>query len=367
MIAFGSAITKPDVYQRIAEVGFRRVAEPDSEIYGMPAIGSIFESYNALLDKASELKDLEAFVLAHQDTEIVSEDFCQTVRAALRDPEVGLIGCVGAIGVRSIAWWEGSVCSASFIHRYDDLGGGDLPAFSWVWDEAPPYARVGEVDTLDGFLLVLSPWVVQNIRFDESLGQFHGYDFDFCLQVRAAGKKIVTADFRAIHAHALHPFTDPEPWIAAHMRVAEKWYGRVPGVGVAAGDWQERALRAQAARDAARLTDHANGVKFEARIRELERSIAEAKTSISWRITSPLRLIRAFLSAGRRSDGRRSMANGRRWRTWKSTDDGVGATLAGSAPAQASALDGAPEAEATEVTEPFGASEISERTRASVP
>ena len=289
MIAFGCAITKPDVYRIGAQPGIERAAQDGSEILALPAIGSIFTSYNALIDRAAQCPDLEALVLVHQDTEIVDEDFCERVRVALSNPDVGLVGCVGAVGVRSIAWWEGSVTSASFIHRYDDHGGGDLPAFSWAWGEAPPYARVGEVDTLDGFLLVLSPWVVDNVRFDESLGEFHGYDFDFCLQVRDAGRKVVTADFRAIHHHSLQPFNDPEPWIAAHVRVAEKWDGRIAGVGTAAGDWSERALRAEAVRDAAKLLDYANGLKFQAQVRELERALEEAKASVSWRITAPLR------------------------------------------------------------------------------
>ena len=91
--------------------------------------------------------------------------------AAWPDPGVGLVGCVGAVGVRSIAWWEASVTCASFINRYDEHGGGDLPSFSWAWSDAPAYARVGEVETLDGFVLVLSPWVVRNIRFDERAGR----------------------------------------------------------------------------------------------------------------------------------------------------------------------------------------------------
>ena len=78
----------------------------------------------------------------------------------------------------------------------------------------------------------LSPWAVRNIRFDESLGQLHGYDFDFCLQVREAGRKVVTADFKVIHHHSLELVSNPETWIEAHMRVAEKWDGRMPGVGV---------------------------------------------------------------------------------------------------------------------------------------
>ena len=300
MITFGSAITKPDVYRRFAEVGILRAAEPDSKVIALPSIGSIFTSYNAILDQAAAFADLEALVLVHQDAEIVDPDFCARARRPLSDPGVGAIGCVGAIDVRSIAWWEGSVTLASFVHRYDDHGGGDLPAFSWVWDEAPPYARLGEVDTLDGFLMVLPAWTVRNLRFDESLGQFHGYDFDFCLQVREAGRKVMTADFRAVHHHALEPFSDPEPWIQAHMRVAEKWEGRLPAVGSGAGTWEERALRAEAGRDAARVLDHSNALDFQARAGRLEGALDELAGSISWRITEPLRRVLGDRSSGAR-------------------------------------------------------------------
>ncbi len=142
---------------------------------------------------------------------------------------------------------------ASFIHRYEEHGGGDLPAFSWAWDDAPPYAHTGEVDTLDGFVLVLSPWAVRNVRFDESLGRFHGYDLDFCLQVREAGRKVVTADFRAIHHHALEMLPRParsgsRPTCASPRSGTAACRASAP----APGTWRERALRAEAERDAAR-------------------------------------------------------------------------------------------------------------------
>jgi hypothetical protein len=299
MFAFGSAITKPDVYRRCAEPGIRRVAEPDSEINALSSVGSLFRSYNALLDWAAELEDLEALVLVHQDAEIVDEGFCGRVRSVLADPAVGVVGCVGAVGVRSIAWWEGSASLASFNHRFAEHGGGELPAFSWAWDEAPPYARTGEVDTLDGFVLALSPWAVCNLRFDESLGKLHGYDFDFCLQVRAAGRKVVTADFRAIHNHPLEPFDDPEEWIEAHMLVAEKWDGRMPGVGDDAGSWRERARRAEAERDAARVVDYSNQLALQARLNEVESALADVTGSVSWRLSAPLRWL-----AGRRAAAR---------------------------------------------------------------
>jgi hypothetical protein len=289
VIAFGTAITQPETYRRYAEVGIRRAAEPDSVIFAMPAVGSIFASYNALLERAHELEGLEALVLIHQDAEIADADFCARLRDALSDPEVGVVGCVGAIGVRSIAWWEGSVSLASFIHRYEDHGGGDLPAFSWVWEEAPAYARVGEVDTIDGFVMALSPWTVRNLRFDGSVSDFHGYDFDFCLQVREQGRKVVTADFRAIHNHPLRPFADPESWIQAHIKVAEKWEGRFDEVGFRPGTWEQRAHRASAERDLHRLKAHTEKLRFEAELRHLERAREEARTSLSWRLTAPLR------------------------------------------------------------------------------
>jgi Glycosyltransferase like family len=289
MIAFGVSITSPGAYRKFAEPGIRRAAEPDSEVWAFAAAGSIFRSYNLLLETAAARDDLEALVLVHQDAEIVDADFCHKVRRALSDPEVGVVGCVGAIGVRSIAWWEGSVTWASFVHRYGEHGGGDLPAFAWNADEMPPYARTGEVDTVDGFLIALSPWTVRNIRFDESLGQLHGYDFDFCLQVRAAGRKVVTEDFKAIHNHSLDLVSDQEGWMAAHVRIAEKWLDRMPGVGDGGGDWKHRALHAEAAAEAGRAAAVSTQLQSDARELELQRALDETTGSISWRMTAPLR------------------------------------------------------------------------------
>ena len=294
MIAFGISITEPDAYRTYAEPGIKLAAEPDSEVFAFGAAGSIFRSYNLLLDKAAELDDLEALVLVHQDTEIVSADFCEKVREALSDPDVGVVGCVGAVGVRSIAWWEGSVTWASFIHRYGENGGGDLPSFTWNPDDMPPYARTGEVDTVDGFLMALSPWVVRNVRFDESLGQLHGYDFDFCLQVREAGRKVVTADFRAIHNHTLELVSNQDTWVEAHMRVTEKWEGRMPGVGAGGSDWKLRARRAEAESEAGRAAAVSKQLQMDARVLELQRGFDETTSSISWRLTGPLRRLNAW-------------------------------------------------------------------------
>ena len=309
MIAFGCAITDPSLYERCAQPGIELVAEDDSEVISIASAGlnnpdgtfrqhtlagSIFRNYNLIIDQVKDRDGLEALVLLHQDSEIVDADFCSRVRAALADPEVAIVGCAGAIGVRSIAWWEGSVTWASFGHRYREHGGGQIEGPTWDRDEIPVYGRTGEVEALDGFMLALSPWAVRNLRFDEALGQFHGYDFDICLQAREAGKKVVAADIKVIHHHSLDLIGDLEGWIDAHVRVAEKWEGRMPGVGEAAGDWKQRARRAEAEADAARMLANATELVRDATARQLE----VVEQSASWRITAPLRWIRRVLFRG---------------------------------------------------------------------
>jgi Glycosyltransferase like family len=301
LIAFGTAITDPEIYARIAEPGIRLASEPDSEILSHASESSIFRNYNLMLDMASKLDDLEALVLIHQDAELVDADFCDKVRSALSDPDVGIVGCAGAIGVRSIAWWSGSVRWASFTHRYPEFGGGEIPALSWIPEKIPSYAHKGEVDTIDGVLIVMSPWAVRELRFDESLGQLHGYDYDLCLQVRAAGKKVIAEDLRVIHHHSLHLLNDPDGWISAHIRIAEKWDGQLGGVPGA--DWRQRALRAEAEGDANRLLSIAAGELRDARaaydmsrIVQLNEALLQIESSFSWRATRPLRSAKAFLS-----------------------------------------------------------------------
>jgi hypothetical protein len=302
MIAFGCPITDHALYEAYAERGIGLVAERDSEILALGSAGlgdaSIFRNYNLLIEEAAKLENLEALVLVHQDAEIVDPTFCEKVRGALRNPDVGILGCAGAVGVRNIAWWDGSVTLASFSHRYTEYGGGEILGATFNWEEAPPEARTGEVDVIDGFMMVLPPWFIENIRFDESLGQLHGYDFDVCQQVRAAGKKVWTEHIRVIHHHSLELIGDVEGWIAAHMRVAEKWDGRLSPAQTIPGEWKDRARWAEARRDAALMQANAAELARDAAVIDLERQLQSIERSASWRLTKPLRWLKSVLRRG---------------------------------------------------------------------
>jgi hypothetical protein len=132
---------------------------------------------------------------------------------------------------------------------------------------------------------------VRNLRFDESLSTGHGYDLDYCLQARASGRKVVTADFRTIHHRTLELLPDVEVWIEGHIKLAEHWDGRWPGHTGEAVDWRRRARRAEAEREAARTMAYSNALKVDAEVLALERAMAEMTDSLSWRVTAPLRAL----------------------------------------------------------------------------
>ena len=285
MIAFGASIQGAEAYRRYAQPGIERAAEPDSEIYAYAAVEPLARTYNLILDAAAQREGLEALALVHAHTEITDRQFCVKVRDALSDPDVALVGCAGATGVRSIAWWEGSVTAAPLIQRYDQFGGGQLPAYSWTQRAAPP----AEVEAVDGQLLILSPWAVRNLRFDESLVLNHGFELDICMQVRTAGRRIAVADLRATYHRSIELVSDIDVWVEAHIDIAEKWDAQLHGPVEGEAGWKQRARLAEADREAARAIAFSKSLKLDARVLELERELEEKTTSLSWRVTAPLR------------------------------------------------------------------------------
>jgi len=297
MIAIGTSITKEDLFDAYAGPGIEFVREPDTKMLIYPSAGSIFRSYNIILDQAAKIEGLEFLVLVHQDAEIADPDFMAKVRAAFADPEVAMVGAGGSRGVRSIAWWEGEDARSAHTQRFQDYGGGEVPVIRLAGIQPGGHEPAGEVDVIDGVVMALSPWAVENLRFDESIGgELHGYDFDLSMQAREAGKKVMTADLRVIHHHSLQPVGEIEGWIDTHMKLARKWQDSdavraAEPVPVDQIDWEERALRAEAELSATRLNEGASAIIWEANVINLESDIEDIEKSFSWRITRPLRAL----------------------------------------------------------------------------
>ena len=110
MIVFASAIREPAAYERPRGAGHR--ARRRARLGGVRVRRRRARSAattTCILDQAADRDGLEALVLVDEDIEIADPDFCAKVRRALADPDVGLVGCAGATGVESAAWWDGAV------------------------------------------------------------------------------------------------------------------------------------------------------------------------------------------------------------------------------------------------------------------
>jgi hypothetical protein len=290
VIAFGSLVADAEAYRRYAQPGVQRSAEADSQVFNFAALTPTGRGLNLILEAASSCEDLEALVLVSSHTEITAADPCATIRAALTDESVAVVGCAGATDVHSIAWWEGTVVSAEVTHRYQEHRGGELPALSWTERGRPP----AEVETLDGQLLVLSPWAVRNLRFDESLILSVGYDLDFCLSARTAGRRLLVEDLPVTQHHSLELVSNLEIWVEAHIAVARKWghmlrRPEATDLNASEEEWKRRARWAEAQREADRAVALSSKLRRDAQVDELKRQLEAMTGTRSWQLTRPLR------------------------------------------------------------------------------
>ncbi len=168
---------------------------------------SIAQAYNSIMDEALG-EGVDILVLQHDDLEIMDPWAHRKFRNAFTaDPGVALAGVAGGSG-QGLAWWNGAPV-------------GRVRADSGMLDFG---THAGEVDSLDGMLLVFSRWALENLRFWDRAG-FHGYDCDISAQARAAGMKVVVVAVD-VHHHTTLGFksaASEADWLDADRQYREKW------------------------------------------------------------------------------------------------------------------------------------------------
>lgn len=215
MLAYGICIGSEDTYQTVARPSLRAYAAPDAPVAECRDSTSIFSAYNQILNAFAGQQDLEGLVLLHEDVELRDSAFETKILAALSDASVAVLGVIGARAVTSLAWWEGD-------------GVGRCAETRGIVD----FGRCeADVDTVDGLLLVMSPWAIRSLRFDEGafIG-FHGYDADICFQARARGRRVRVVDIDLFH-HTKGGYGDVAAYCAADATFRAKWAKSLPGAG----------------------------------------------------------------------------------------------------------------------------------------
>lgn len=165
---------------------------------------SIADAYNSILDNCTD----DVVILLHDDLELTDPDGEAKLAAAAQEPGVGLVGVAGGGGGHGLAWW-----------LYEPVGHQLTDVLNI--DFGP---RAGDVDLLEGSLLVFSPWAVKILRFDPRFPGFHGYD-EIAAQCRAAGMRNVVVDVDTHHHSSLGFKTEEShlQWLEADRLYREKW------------------------------------------------------------------------------------------------------------------------------------------------
>jgi hypothetical protein len=189
---------------------FRPNFEPvASTLHALHGEAAIAPAYNRILDACS-FDDTDVLILQHDDLEILDPDGVAKLIAPFEDPSVTLVGVAGGDGTHGLAWWNHNPIG----HQRTDLMNINFGK------------RTGDVDLLEGSLLVFSRWAIRNLRFDGSFPGFHGYD-EIAMQVKGyfPGRRNVVVDVDT-HHHNSMGFKSPEShaeWFAADELYRKKW------------------------------------------------------------------------------------------------------------------------------------------------
>ena len=225
MIAFGCAIASEEKYARYARPGIDRVRDPEAPLIELRGRTCLFTAYNDILDEVERDPRIEAVALVHEDTEIRDERFEDRVRWALNDPAVAVVGTIGAVGVQGIDWWIHSYgVGSSILEPIDPEVLFETPLIKAA--EISGSGSSGEVDMVDGYLMVLSRWAIRELRFDQEVvgPGFHGYDADICFQARERGHKVLAMEMAvAHHRNSVSPSPYREDWLRAQVAFRRKW------------------------------------------------------------------------------------------------------------------------------------------------
>jgi hypothetical protein len=212
VIVFGTVSAYPEKLATQCAPGIARSMSGEPYIhYVVKSNGrEIFSAYQQLMLVARDMgSECDALVLLHDDLELRDPRLAAKIAAVLA-PDVGIAGLIGSVGAQSLAWWEGT--------RYgrvtdDAYGLHDFGGFGC------------DVDSLDGMMLVLSPWACGRLRLhDIGYEGFHGYADDLCYQARKHGMRSVVADITA-HHHSKGGYAGGiETWTAANQNFRKRWH-----------------------------------------------------------------------------------------------------------------------------------------------
>ena len=209
MIIFGTCVGGGgDRYRSVALPSIERASVSDDLILSGPGDDGICRLYNQFLEEARNRNDCEAVVLLHDDVEIIDPNFRPKIVEAVARENVGVVGAIGGADLTNLAWWYARERAGRVFEARGVIDFGE---------------RGRDLDAVDGLMLVLAPSAFRTLSFDGvSFPKFHGYDVDYCLQVRSKGLRVVLAPVNLLH-RTKGGLGDRQAFEFARIALARKW------------------------------------------------------------------------------------------------------------------------------------------------
>jgi GT2 family glycosyltransferase len=180
---------------------------------------SIFEAYNEGIRKSTK----PYLVFVHDDVEFKSEGWGQKIITHLDKPGTGICGLAGRDYLTKVPSFPSNKLSASNIIQSDKTG-IKAKKHRLIPKDNKEVSR--QVVFLDGVLLCMKRELTEKIGFDETIGGFHGYDYDICMQAFAAGyDNYVMYDIMVEHFSRGNL---DKVYLENLIRVFKKWENHLP-------------------------------------------------------------------------------------------------------------------------------------------
>jgi hypothetical protein len=213
-----------DKFDEYLKPSLDKIVGPDVmyyEIFNNQGLAdSIFKKYNIGIEyyKNNGANDNDIVGFMHGDVKIRDENFVKKVQLVFDKRKD--VGVLGAIGTRSFhdsgGWW---LCDHSY-HFGRLIQGVPGTDGKETYEMNRGIGFADDMVAIDGFCFFTTFKIANEIRFDETLQDYHFYDYDFCFSVLEKGYKVAVADILLEHSSE-GPM--PASWHVNKVKFINKW------------------------------------------------------------------------------------------------------------------------------------------------
>lgn len=192
---------------------------------------TIFSAYNAGFSQ----RKYPYLCFVHEDVQFHTQNWGEKVISHLENPETGIIGLAGSDLVTRIpAAWSTIIFGVANIIQSDRTGRKKTKIVQYPenYDQS-----THSVILLDGVFLCMKSILMNEIKFDEQLSGFHGYDYDISIQSVVAGYKNYTI-YDVNLEHFSRGKTD-YTYYRNLISIFKKWEKYLPLIGQSASEIQQ--------------------------------------------------------------------------------------------------------------------------------